>query len=143
MFLGWLPVGRGLWGSEGAAGSHLESALQGPHHVHLLVDVGVLVASDEGLAALLLCQEPLPPDEGHPTLLQAPHQALKILPGGVWVKREGTVAGRQPQNPMGLPPRVTLLREHPETLRGSHSNTSQLRLTPPSAHPHTYAKGWP
>lgn len=81
---------------QGAVGSHLERALQGPHYVHLLVNVGVLVAADEGLAALLLRQEPLPPDEGHPALLQALHQALEILPGRVWVRRGGTVTGGQP-----------------------------------------------
>lgn len=89
-------------------GSHLERALQGPHCVHLLIDVGVLVAADEGLPALLLCQEPLPPDEGHPPLLQAPHQALEILPGRVWVRRGGTITGGQPRNSMGLPLCMTL-----------------------------------
>lgn len=64
-------------------GSHLECALQGPHCVHLLVDAGVLVAPDEGLTALLLRQEALPPDEGHPALPQAPHQALKVLLAGL------------------------------------------------------------
>lgn len=111
-------MGRGLWEGQGAAGSHLERALQGPHRMHLLVDVGVLVAPDEGLAALLLRQEPLLPDEGHPPLLQAPHQALEILPGGVWARRGGTVGWGQPQILAGLHLHVTLPREYPETLHG-------------------------
>lgn len=86
-----------------AGGSHLERALQGPHGVHFLVDVGVLVAPDEGPAALLLRQEALPPDEGHPPLLQALHQALQVLLAGLWVSRRAPELGAA-LKPCGVAP---------------------------------------
>lgn len=50
--------------------TYFERALQGPDQVNSLVDLGVLVALDEGFAVLLVGHELARADERHPALLQ-------------------------------------------------------------------------